>query len=119
MHAIWTGPELSCPLPGKTLPEELSARTIPAENATAFPETGDIVLACLPAGSVKGLPKGNFFDIGIFYGPGGRLLMPFGWIQANVCAKVIDADISHTRDRIKEIQRKGVCRVTIAIEADE
>lgn len=113
IHAIWTGPELSCPLPASVLPESLSQRTIPEENATSFPAPGEIVLASMPAGSVKGLPPGNFFDIGLFYGPGGRLLMPFGWIKANVCAKVVVDDLEVLQTCMKIIQRNGACQITI------
>lgn len=28
-HAIWTGPELSCPLPASVLPEELASKLVP------------------------------------------------------------------------------------------
>jgi len=113
MHAIWTGPELSCPLPAGILPEKLGQMVVPQENATSFPEPGEVVLAHIPNGSVKGLPPGNFFDIGIFYGPGGRLLMPFGWIKANVCARIMDADMKNARSCIETIRRNGVCRLSI------
>lgn len=111
MHAIWTGPELSCPLPAAVLPEPLAAEVIPDENATSFPAAGDIVLASLPAGAVQGLPPGNFFDIGLFYGPGGRLLMPFGLIRANVCARVWSEDFDHLAEAIGAIRRNGACRL--------
>ena len=66
IHAIWTGLELSCPLPASVLPEELSKNVIPPENATSYPECGDIVLASIAAGTIEGLPPGNFFDVGLF-----------------------------------------------------
>lgn len=113
IHAIWTGPELSCPLPASVLPDTLSAEPIPEENATSFPEPGEIVLASIPAGSVKGLPPGNFFDLGLFYGVGGRLLMQFGWIKANVCARVLDEDLEHLQECMRTIRRNGECRLGI------
>lgn len=113
IHAIWTGPELSCPLPASVLPAELAERTIPEENATSYPEPGEIVLASLSAGSVKGLPPGNFFDLGLFYAPGGRLLMQFGWIRANVCARVVPEDFEAFQAGIKTIRRNGACRLGI------
>jgi len=113
MHAIWTGPELSVPLPASILPETLASDLVPAENATSFPNAGEIVLASLAAGSKKGLPPGNFFDIGVFYGQGGRMLMPFGWIEVNVCAKIVDADMVDAVAAIKSIQKHGACRLTI------
>ena len=111
LHGIWTGPEFSIPMPANILPDNLRNNLPPLENATSFPEPGDIVLAALAAGSQKGLPPGNFFDIGMFYGAGGRLLMPFGWLQANVCAKISEPDLTHARDCIKSIQRNGICKI--------
>ena len=113
MHAIWTGPELSCPLPAQVLPDALAKDTIPMENATSYPDVGDVVLACIQSGSAKGLPPGNFFDVGLFYGRGARLLMPFGWIMANVCARIVDADLENAQTRIRAIQRNGACRLSI------
>ncbi|MDZ4729257.1 MAG: DUF3830 family protein [Xanthomonadales bacterium] len=114
VHAIWTGPELSCPLPASVLPSELSAQLLPAENATSYPASGDVVMACVAAGSVKGLPPGNFFDLGVFYGEGGRLLMPFGWISANVCARVLEEDLDELKSCMKTIRKNGECRLEIA-----
>jgi hypothetical protein len=112
-HAIWTGPELSCPLPASVLPESLSREVIPEENATSFPAAGEIVLASLASGSIKGLPPGNFYDIGLFYEQGGRLLMPFGWIKANVCAVVVEKDFSHFQTCMKAIRQAGACSLYI------
>lgn len=113
IHAIWTGPELSCPLPAHTLPETLSHKVLPPENATSYPQAGDIILACIPDKSVTGLPPGNFFDLGIFYNQGGRLLMPFGWIMGNVCAKIIKEDLEHARSSIEKIRQNGGCKISI------
>lgn len=109
MHAIWTGPEISVPIPASTLPAGMAQPVIPTENATSYPETGDIVLAYLGAGSTKGLPPGDFYDIGLFYGSGGRLLMPFGWIQANVCARILDEDLAQAQADCRTIRRSGAC----------
>jgi hypothetical protein len=113
MHAIWTGPEISVPIPASALDEDLAARDVPVENATSFPEAGDIVLASIAAGTIKGLPPGNFFDIGVFYAPGGRLLMPFGWLQASVCARIVPEDFAAAQESAKAIRRNGACTITI------
>jgi len=113
MHAIWTGPEISVPMPASTLPQGMSQPAIPAENATSYPEAGDIVLAYLAAGSTKGLPPGDFYDIGLFYGQGGRLLMPFGWIQANVCARILDEDLAKAQADCRTIRRNGACTLSL------
>jgi hypothetical protein len=113
MHAIWTGPEISVPMPASTLPQGMAQPAIPAENATSYPEAGDIVLAYLAAGSTKGLPPGDFYDIGLFYGSGGRLLMPFGWIQANVCARILDEDLAKAQADCRAIRRNGACTLSL------
>lgn len=115
MHAIWTGPEISVPMPASTLPAGMAHPAIPAENATSYPDTGDIVLAYLAAGSTKGLPPGDFYDIGVFYGGGGRLLMPFGWIQANVCARILDEDLAQAQADCRTIRRSGACTLSLEI----
>ncbi|AJP71663.1 DUF3830 family protein [Sphingomonas hengshuiensis] len=113
MHAIWTGPEISVPMPASTLPTGMAAPAIPFENATSYPDAGDIVLAYLGAGSTKGLPPGAFYDIGIFYGSGGRLLMPFGWIQANVCARILPEDLAKAQADCRSIRRSGACTLSL------
>lgn len=113
MHAIWTGPEISVPMPASTLPQGMAQHAIPAENATSYPEAGDIVLAYLAAGSTRGLPPGDFYDIGLFYGQGGRLLMPFGWIQANVCARILDEDLAKAQADCRTIRRNGACTLSL------
>jgi hypothetical protein len=113
MHAMWTGPEISVPMPAATLPDDLAALSIPEENATVNPALGEIVLAYAGAGSIKGLPPGNFFDIGIFYGEGGRLLMPFGWMRANVCARILPEDLAKAQADCRTIRRNGVCQLVV------
>jgi hypothetical protein len=113
MHAIWTGPEISVPMPSSALPEAMARPAILPENATSYPDAGDIVLAYLAAGSTKGLPPGPFYDIGLFYGGGGRLLMPFGWIQANVCARIVDEDLAKAQADCRTIRRNGVCTLSL------
>lgn len=113
MHAMWTGPEISVPIPSGLLPEGMAHPVIPDENATSYPDAGDIVLAYLAAGSTKGLPPGDFYDIGLFYGPGGRLLMPFGWIKANVCARIVAEDFAKAQADFKTIRRNGACNLSL------
>lgn len=115
IHAIWTGPEISVPMPASTLPAGMAQPAIPAENATSYPDCGDIVLAYLAAGSTKGLPPGDFYDIGLFYGSGGRLMMPFGWIQANVCARILDEDLAKAQADCRTIRRNGACTLSLEV----
>ena len=113
IHAMWTGPELSCPLPASVLPEQLAQTDIPLENASSFPQAGEIVLAYAKSGSIKGLPSGAFFDLGIFYGDGGRLFFPFGWLMANICGEIVPEDLAHTQSCIGKIRNNGACKLSI------
>jgi len=112
-HAIWTGPELSCPLPAASLPPGVDNSPLPPENATTFPRAGDLGLVWLRSGSIRGLPPGDFFDIGIFYDEGARLLMPFGWIKANIAAAIAPPDLPIAQEFAREIRQKGGCRLRI------
>ena len=47
IHAMWTGPEISCPIPTAHFAAPEAA--LPPENATLHPQPGDIVLAYVPA----------------------------------------------------------------------
>lgn len=116
MHAMWTGPEISVPMPTAALPDDLASLSIPEENATVYPSAGEIVLAYAAAGSIKGLPPGNFFDIGVFYGEGGRLMMPFGWMRANVCARILPEDLAKAQADCRTIRRNGVCQLAIHVD---
>ena len=113
IHAMWTGPELSCPLSAAVLPEELAQTDMPLENASSFPQAGEIVLAYASSGSIKGIPPGAFFDLGIFYGDGGRLYFPFGWLMANICAEIVPEDLAGSQSSIKQIRNNGACKLSI------
>lgn len=107
IHAMWTGPEISCPITSGKLPASVRDVVLPEENATSFPEAGDIVLAFAADRSLKGLPPGNFFDIGLFYGAGARLFMPFGWLRGNVAARMVAEDLPAAQDACKAWRNKG------------
>ncbi|MEX2123449.1 MAG: DUF3830 family protein [Woeseia sp.] len=113
IHAMWTGPELSCPLASDALPAEMAKTAIPLENATSYPKAGELALTCISAGSIKGLPPGVFFDLGVFYGDGGRLLFPFGWLMANICAEIVADDLLYAKTSLEKIRNNGACKLTI------
>ena len=117
IHAMWTGPEISIPIPAPRLPAGIEHFVIPEENATSYPEAGEIVLAYAGAGSIKGLPPGDFYDLGLFYADGGRLLMPFGWLRANVCARIVADQMAKAQADFRTIRTNGACRITVAVAA--
>lgn len=110
-HAMWTGPEISCPILGGAFPEADVFDGIPLENATSFPAAGEIVTVYAPKGSWKGQPAADFFDVGLFYGDGARLLMPMGWIMGSVSGRVVADDMEAFQKACAAIRRNGVCEL--------
>jgi hypothetical protein len=111
---MWTGPEISCPVPVSAFPADANLDLQPLENATSFPAAGDIAVVYAPANQWKGQPPFAFFDIGLFYDAGARLLMPMGWVMASVCAEVVGEDFEAYRAGCMAIRRAGACRLTFA-----
>ena len=108
IHAMWTGPEISCPIPTAHLGDEPA---LPSENATLHPQPGDIVLAYVPARMWGGNPD-PIFDIGLFYGPGARMLFPIGWLAGSVVAQVRPEDRAALAEACGKIRRAGACEIT-------
>lgn len=113
IHAMWTGPEISCPIPAEHLEGAAYARPLPPENATLNPQPGDIVLAYVPTRMWGGNPN-PIFDIGLFYGPGARLLFPIGWLAGSVVAQVRPEEREAFAAACGVIRRNGACEVTFA-----
>lgn len=113
IHAMWTGPEISCPIPSAHLDAETQAIVLPPENATLTPQPGDIVLAYVPARMWGGNPA-PIFDLGVFYGPGARLLFPIGWLAGSVVAEVRPEDKAALATACGIIRRGGACEITFA-----
>jgi hypothetical protein len=113
IHAMWTGPEISCPVPASAFPPGAAPDGALLENATSFPEAGEIAVVWAPENSFKGQPFA-FFDIGLFYGPGARLFMPMGWVMASVCANIAPEDFEAYRAGCTAIRRSGACRLTFS-----
>lgn len=115
IHAMWTGPEISAPIPVAALDPELAAATLPLENATIMPQPGDIVLTWLPA-RLWGGGASPVFDLGLYYGPGARCLFPIGWQPGSVVARVAAADLPRFAEACAAIRRNGACMLHIAAQ---
>ncbi|MGO4437136.1 DUF3830 family protein [Rhizobium sp. RAF56] len=111
IHAMWTGPEISCPIPSRHLESAAFAKALPAENATLTPQPGDIVLSYVPPRMWGGNPNA-IFDIGLFYGQGARLLFPIGWLAGSVVAQIRPEEREHFAAACGIIRRNGACDVT-------
>lgn len=114
IHAMWTGPEISCPIPVGQLPPDVAALPLPGENATLNPEAGDLVLSFVAPRMWGGNPD-PIFDLGLFYGPGARLLFPIGWLAGSVVAKVPAAERAAAAEACGRIRRAGACEVTFEL----
>ncbi len=115
LHAMWTGPEISCPVPPAHLAGAAYATPLPPENATLHPQPGDVVLAYVPARMWGGSPD-PIFDIGLFYGPGARMFFPIGWLAGSVVAQVRATDRVALAEACGRIRRAGACDITFALE---
>ncbi len=115
LHAMWTGPEISCPIPAAHLVGAEYAAALPPENATLHPQPGDIVLAYVPARMWGGSPE-PIFDIGLFYGPGARMFFPIGWLAGSVVAQVRAEDRTALADACGRIRRTGACDISFELE---
>jgi len=114
IHAMWTGPEISCPVPTPMIPPD-AASALPPENATIHPQPGDLVLAYVPPRVWGGAPD-QVFDIGIFYGPGARLLFPIGWLPGSVVARAGQSDLVALARACAAIRRAGACTIRFTLE---
>ena len=106
IHAMWTGPEISAPIPDADLSAAQRDSGLPLEHATVMPQPGDIVLTFLPPRVWGGGPA-PVFDIGIFYGPGARLFFPIGWQPGSVVARI--ADVPALAAACARIRQSGAC----------
>ncbi|GAB5097723.1 DUF3830 family protein [Caballeronia sp. HLA56] len=113
IHAMWTGPEISCPVPTDMIDPERNSCALAPENATITPQTGDLVLAYVPAQMWGGNPQ-PVFDLGFFYGPGGRMLFPIGWLAGNVVARVDAQDLQALMTGCSAIRKNGACTLGLA-----
>jgi hypothetical protein len=113
IHAMWTGPEISCPIPSEHLKGAAYAKVLPPENATLNPLAGDIVLAYVPERMWGGNPD-PVFDIGLFYGHGARMLFPIGWLAGSVVAQVRAEEREAFATACGIIRKTGACDVTFS-----
>lgn len=84
-HAIFSGPEIMMGLPESA--QNFDPKAIPAENQTILPQPGELLWFYQPKNYFKGMTD-EFWEIGMFYGPGGRTFGPIGWIPCNYFGRI-------------------------------
>jgi hypothetical protein len=86
-HAMFAGPEIMLDLPEQA--RTFSASEMPAENQQVIPSAGDVIWYWQAPGQMAGLNE-EVWEIGLFYGQGGRIFGPLGWTPCNIIASVTE-----------------------------
>lgn len=81
MHAMFAGPEIMMGLPKEA--QTFDPRGLPAENQTCFPTAGDLLWFYQAPNLMKGL-NDELWELGLFYGSGGRIFGPLGWTPCTI-----------------------------------
>lgn len=115
IHAMWTGPEISCPVPFDRVPPGARG-ALPVENGTIQPLPGELVVSYVPPRMWGGGPD-PVFDIGLFYGAGARLLFPVGWLPGSVAGRIVPDELDGFARACSAIRQTGACTVRFALEA--
>lgn len=108
LHAMWTGPEISLQIAAAAVPATIDLNALPLENATTYPAAGDIALVAVAPGEWPEMPNG-FLDLGLFYAPDARLLLPHGRIEVSVCARIAPDSIAAVAEACRAIRHNGAC----------
>jgi len=84
-HAMFAGPEIMMDLPESA--RTFDPREVPAENQQVIPSAGDVIWYYQAPNQMAGLTN-EVWEIGLFYGNGGRIFGPLGWTPCNIVASV-------------------------------
>ena len=110
IHAMWTGRELSYPVPAKMFPNDEGLR-IPPENQTVIPIPGDLIWNAYASYQWQGNPN-PVYDFGIFYGRDSRLLLPVGWRPSNRFGRITE-NLDSFAAMCARCQREGEKRIRL------
>lgn len=87
MHAMFAGPEIMMGLPPEA--QTFDPRGLPPENQTCFPSAGDLLWFYQAPNLMKGLGD-ELWELGLFYGEGGRIFGPLGWTPCTIFGTMDD-----------------------------
>lgn len=104
IHAMWTGREISFPIPPDRFPKD-EGLMVPPENQTVIPMPGDLIWNAYQPYQWQGNPK-PVYDFGIFYGRDSRLLLPVGWRPSNRFGTIIE-NLDEFAEVSARCQREG------------
>lgn len=103
-HAIFSGPEIMMGLPQTH--HNFDPTKLPPENQTVMPEPGDMLWFYQPKNFFK-IDPDEFWEIGMFYGVGGRTFGPTGWIPVTYFAKMTEG-LEAIADQCRLIRKEGI-----------
>lgn len=103
-HAIFSGPEIMMGLPESH--RNFDPLTLPPENQTVLPDPGDMLWFFQPKNFFK-IDPDEFWEIGMFYGKGGRTFGPTGWIPCTYFAKMTEG-LDAIAEQCGLIRKEGI-----------
>ncbi|MBN9632528.1 MAG: DUF3830 family protein [Actinobacteria bacterium] len=109
MHAMYAGPEIMFGLPQSA--QTFDPAALPAENQQVIPAAGDLVWFFQPKELMAGLDF-ELWEVGIFYGKGGRIFGPLGWTPCTIWAS-ITSGLEEFAAACQETRTIGLKRLTI------
>lgn len=108
-HAMYAGPEIMLNLPEEA--RSFSPADVPAENQQVIPAPGDVIWYYQAPNLMAGLDE-EVWEIGLFYGRGGRIFGPLGWTPCNVIAEVTDG-LEAFADACAALRVSGARKLTL------
>lgn len=108
-HAMFAGPEIMLDLPETA--RNFVAADVPAENQQVIPSAGDVIWYYQAPNQMAGLTD-EVWEIGVFYGSGGRVFGPLGWTPCNIIAS-IDEGLADFAEACAAIRLSGARMLTL------
>jgi hypothetical protein len=87
MHAMYAGPEVMFGLPESA--QSFEPASLPPENQQVIPAAGDLIFYYQAPNAMAGLDF-ELWEVGIFYGKGGRIFGPSGWTPCSIFASITE-----------------------------
>ncbi len=108
-HAMFSGPEIMMGLPEEA--RNFDPTALPPENQTIIPEVGELLWFYQPENFFK-IDPSEFWEIGMFYGKGGRTFGPTGWIPCTYFGKM-NQGLDAVAEQCRLIRIEGIKTVEI------
>lgn len=112
-HAMFAGPEIMIGLPPEN--QTFDPKSLPPENQTVIPTPGDVLWFYQAPNMMKGLAD-EFWEIGMFYGDGGRVFGPLGWTPVTMFGRMLPEDLPAFAKECADIRLHGAKMLEIRRE---